>query len=302
MASADAAAEHLRGLLPPDLRAVEIGVICGSGLAGLAALVDPAARVAIPYADIPGFAVPRVAGHPGQLVVGRLGDRVCALLVGRFHWYEGHPLAVNTFPVRVLRRLGASTLVVTNAAGALNPSFAPGTLMVIKDHLNLPGLAGASPLTGPNDDSFGPRFPAMSDAYDPELRKAFFRAAIGSELAVEEGTYVFVAGPSYETRAECRMLRSMGADAVGMSTVPEVVVARHCGMRVFGLSLLTNPVDTTEVPGVKELVLAESRGQPVPEEPKHQTVNHEEVLDTANKVAVALQALMKKAILAFPRQ
>lgn len=163
-----------------------------------------------------------------------LGTRVCALMVGRFHFYEGHSLQTNTFPIRVMRLLGATTLVVTNAAGAINSAFKAGSLMVIKDHLNLPGWAGFSPLIGPNDETFGPRFPAMSEAYDVELRKAFFRAAIGSDLNVEEGTYVFVAGPSYETRAELGALRNMGADAVGMSTVPEVIVARHCGMRVFG--------------------------------------------------------------------
>ncbi len=167
------------------------------------------------FQTIPGFAASKVVGHPGQLVFGFLGSRVCALMVGRFHFYEGHSLATNTFPIRVMRLLGASTLVVTNAAGALNSAFKPGTLMVIKDHLNLPGWAGASALIGPNDDSFGPRFPAMSDAYDKELRKAFFKASLGSALTVEEGTYVFVAGPSYETRAECRALRNMGADAVG---------------------------------------------------------------------------------------
>jgi purine-nucleoside phosphorylase len=205
--------------------------------------------VAIPYADIPGFPLSHVEGHANQLVLGHLGGRAVVAMQGRSHFYEGYSAAEVAFPVRLMQALGVRTLVVSNAAGGLNPDFRTGDLMLVRDHIFLPGLAGHNPLRGPNDASLGPRFPNMGDAYDAELRALAQRVA-GQTL--REGVYVMVAGPSYETPAECAALRALGADAVGMSTCPEVVVARHMGLRVLGISLITNvltgqPVSHQEV-------------------------------------------------------
>ncbi|XP_075773430.1 purine nucleoside phosphorylase isoform X2 [Pelodiscus sinensis] len=217
-----------------------LAIICGSGLGGLADLLkDP---VTFNYKDIPNFPQSTVAGHAGQLVFGTLAGVTCLVMNGRFHMYEGYPLWKVTFPVRIFCLLGAKSLIVTNAAGGLNPGYQVGDIMVIRDHINMPGMAGVNPLTGPNDERFGPRFPAMSDAYDEELRS--LALAVGKELgfgaSLHEGTYCTLGGPNYETVAECRFLHKLGADTVGMSTVPEVIVARHCGLRVFGFSLVTN--------------------------------------------------------------
>ncbi len=203
---------------------------------------------AIPYAEIAGWPVSHVEGHANQLVLGHLAGQPVAAMRGRIHLYEGYSAAEVAFPVRVLRELGIEALIVSNAAGGLNPSFAAGDLMLIRDHIFLPGLAGHNPLAGPNDDALGPRFPSMTGAYDPELRALAQRQG----QTPEEGVYAMVAGPSYETPAEYEALRRMGADAVGMSTCPEVVVARHMGLRVLGISLITNvltgaPVSHDEV-------------------------------------------------------
>jgi purine-nucleoside phosphorylase len=211
-----------------------VGVVLGSGLGAFADALEDATR--LPFSEIPHFPASTVAGHGGALVLGRSGGVAVAVMKGRVHYYEGYPLSDVVFPVRVLGRLGVKTLVVTNAAGAINPAFAPGELMVIEDHVNLLG----NPLLGPNEDALGPRFPDMSEAYDRELRDAAEAACAAAGVKCHRGVYVAMTGPSYETPAEIRMARVLGADAVGMSTVPEVVAARHMGLRVVGLSCLTN--------------------------------------------------------------
>jgi purine-nucleoside phosphorylase len=224
-----AAAVRARTALAPS-----IGLVLGSGLGAFADSLE--GGVAVPYAEIPHFPASTVAGHEGALVVGRSRGIPVAVLKGRVHFYEGYRLDEVVFPVRVLGRLGVRTLVVTNAAGAVNPAFAPGDLMVIEDHVNLLG----NPLLGPNEEALGPRFPDMSEAYDRGLRDAAEAACRGAGARCHRGIYLSIPGPSYETPAEIRMFRTMGADAVGMSTVPEVIAARHMGMRVVGLSCLTN--------------------------------------------------------------
>jgi purine-nucleoside phosphorylase len=228
-----------------------VGLILGSGLSGLAESVADAA--AVRYTDIPHFPQTSVAGHTGRLILGRLEGQRVAVLQGRTHYYEGHSMAHITLPVRVLQVLGIEVLVVTNAAGGLDPAFRAGDVMLIGDHINLVGLAGLNPLRGPNVEQLGPRFPDMSRAYDRELMALARQAAAGAGIALREGVYVCVGGPSFETPAEVHFLRTIGAHAVGMSTVPEVTVARHGGTRVLGLSGITNvapapgatPVETT---------------------------------------------------------
>jgi purine-nucleoside phosphorylase len=246
LARLDEAAAFVRARAP--LRPT-VGVVLGSGLGAFAdTLVD---ATSVPFAEIPHFPASTVAGHRGALVVGRSGDVPIAAMKGRVHRYEGYPLADVVFPIRVLGRLGVRTLVVTNAAGAVNALFRPGELMLIDDHVNLVG----NPLVGPNEEALGPRFPDMSEAYDRTLREAAARACAAAGVVCHRGVYVAMSGPSYETPAEIRMARAMGADAVGMSTVPEVIAARHMGMRVVGLSCLTNmaagivdrPLDHREV-------------------------------------------------------
>jgi purine-nucleoside phosphorylase len=212
-----------------------IGLILGSGLGVLADDIEQAVR--IPFGEIPHFPVSTVEGHKGQLVVGLLEGKTVIALQGRFHFYEGYSLEQVTYPVRVMRELGVQSLLVTNAAGGVNPAFAVGQLMLIRDHIN---FACKNPLMGPNLDEHGPRFPDMSSAYDPEYRRLAKRVAEELGISLAEGTYIWFTGPSYETPAEIRMARLMGADAVGMSTVPEVIVARHAGIRVAGISCVTN--------------------------------------------------------------
>ncbi len=217
-----------------------VAIVAGSGLGGLVHAVSEAER--FPYADIPHFPVSTVAGHAGELIVGSLAGVEVCLMGGRVHFYEGYTMHQVTLPVRVMAGLGARICIVTNAAGGINPDFAVGDIMVIRDHINLPGLAGHNPLRGPNDERWGPRFPDLSNAYSPTLRRLARQSAGALGLTVREGVYAMVAGPNYETPAELRLLRLVGADAVGMSTVPEVLVARHAGVRVLGLSLITNKV------------------------------------------------------------
>ncbi|OGO16119.1 MAG: purine-nucleoside phosphorylase [Chloroflexi bacterium RBG_13_68_17] len=215
-----------------------VGMILGSGLGALAEEVrDP---IVLQAAEIPGWPRPTVEGHAGRVVLGTLQGQAVMLLQGRAHYYEGHAIDRIGMPVRVMRKLGAEILIVTNAAGAVHPDFVPGDLMLIIDHVNLIGMAGLSPLRGPNLDEFGPRFPDMSQAYDRELTKIARQAAGEGGLRLREGVYVCLAGPSFETPADLRFLRGIGVDAVGMSTVPEVTVARHCGMRVLGVSGISN--------------------------------------------------------------
>ncbi len=215
-----------------------VGLILGSGLNPLAEAVEEG--VAIPYGEIPHFPVTSVEGHAGRLILGRLEGQPVAVMQGRAHYYEGYSMAQVTFPVRVLQVLGIEVLIVTNAAGGLNPAFRAGDVMLIKDHINLIGMCGLSPLRGPNLEEFGPRFPDMSEAYDPDLRASAMQAAAQAGVPLHEGVYICLAGPSYETPADLRFLRLIGADAVGMSTVPEVTVARHGGTRVLGLSGISN--------------------------------------------------------------
>lgn len=232
---------------------VEIGLVLGSGLGALAERVEDA--TAIPAAAIAGLPVSTAPGHAGRLVLGRLHGRRVALMQGRLHLYEGWSAQDVALPVYLLRALGADRLVVTNAAGALNPAFAPGSVMLIEDHLN---FTGASPLTGPNDDRLGLRFPDMSRAYDPPLRAAALDAAAKAGIALRRGIYAGIGGPALETSAERRWLRATGADAVGMSTVLEVIAANHAGMKVLGLSAITNAAigGPEQEPDTIEAVLA----------------------------------------------
>ena len=231
----DAVADRIRGVV--DLKP-RVGMVLGSGLGGLADSVESA--VSLPTDQLPGWPRSTVEGHAGRLVLGNLEDVPVCVLQGRVHYYEGHSISRIGLPIRVLQRLGAETLIVTNAAGGVNPSFVTGDIMLITDHLNLIGMAGISPLRGPNLDEFGPRFPDMSQAYDRQLQ-ALARAAAAEEgLTLREGIYLCLAGPAFETPADLRFLRIIGVDAVGMSTVPEITVARHGGMRTLGFSGISN--------------------------------------------------------------
>jgi len=215
-----------------------IGLILGTGLGALAEAVQN--PTSLPYSELPGWPVSTVQGHVGRLVIGELDGQRLLVMQGRIHYYEGYDLSQVTLPVRVMQRLGIEILIVTNAAGAINPDFVPGDVMLITDHLNLAGMAGLNPLIGPNLDSFGPRFPDMSQAYDRELCEIARKVARKNNLLLHEGVYVGLSGPSFESPADLRFLRTAGADAVGMSTVPEVIVARHGGTRVLGFSGISN--------------------------------------------------------------
>ncbi|KAM9296571.1 purine nucleoside phosphorylase-like [Gastrophryne carolinensis] len=219
-----------------------IAIICGSGLGLLADTLTDAKS--FDYTDIPHFPTSTVVGHSGQLVFGTLQGKSCVCMKGRFHVYEGYPLWKVTFPIRVFKLMGVKVLMVTNAAGSLCETYKPGDFMIIRDHINMPGLAALNPLRGPNDDRFGPRFPSLWDTYDHDLRSTALEIArrMGHADIAHEGVYCMVGGPNFESVAEARFLQRLGADAVGMSTAPEAVVAKHCGMRVFGLSLITNRV------------------------------------------------------------
>jgi purine-nucleoside phosphorylase len=213
-------------------------IVLGTGLGGLAdAVTHP---VNIPYAELPDWPVSTVLGHAGRLVTGQLEGRPVLVMQGRVHYYEGYSMAQVVLPVRVFQRLGIEILVVTNAAGAINPEFVPGDVMLITDHLGLAGMMGLNPLIGPNLDEFGPRFPDMSQAYDRELASLARRVAKENLLTLREGVYTGLSGPSFETPADLRFLRAAGADAVGMSTVPEVTIARHGGTQVLGFSGISN--------------------------------------------------------------
>ncbi len=232
---AEEAARYLRDHFQPTPR---VGLILGTGLGQLAERISDA--TVIPYTDIPHFPPVTVAGHAGRLVLGRLGGVLVAALQGRFHLYEGYTPEQVVLPTRTLRRLGAEILMVTNAAGGLAPGQQAGDLLLISDHIGLPTMTGQNPLQGPNDERVGPRFPAMTHAYDAELRGIARQVATGAGMELREGVYAMVSGPTFESPAEVRFLRTIGADAVGMSTVPEVIAARHMGMRVLALSCITN--------------------------------------------------------------
>ncbi len=237
----------------------EFGIILGTGLGSLGASIKVEAE--IPYEEIPGFPASSVESHAGKLLLGTLAGRKVAALQGRFHRYEGYTLQQVTVPVRVLRALGAETLVVSAAVGGMNPLWRLGDVMLIADHIN---LMGDSPLIGPNDEALGPRFPDMSAPYDPSLAAVARRAALELKQVLREGVYVAVTGPALETRAEYRMLRAMGADVVGMSTVPEVIVARHAGMKVLGLVVVTDLClpDALEPADITKIIAAAEAAEP----------------------------------------
>jgi purine-nucleoside phosphorylase len=259
------AAEMLRQLGPVP----EVAIVLGSGLGDFAERVSGATSIG--YARIPHWPVSRIVGHAGQLVLGSVRGRRVAVHSGRVHFYEGHDLRTVTFGMRVMGLLGVPTIVLTNAAGGVNTSFEAGSLMVMEDHIN---LMGANPLMGENDDRFGPRFPDMTDVYSPKLRAAADEASAAVHVAVVHGVYAALHGPSYETPAEIRYLRGIGADAVGMSTVPEAIVARHMGMQVLGISCITN------------------MAAGVLPRPLH----HEEVMETARKVRPKFGALVEEIV------
>lgn len=250
----------------------KIGLILGSGLGSLAdAIENP---IKIPYNVLPHWPVSTVVGHVGQLVLGQLQGQPVVVMQGRAHYYEGYSMAQVTLPVRVMQRLGVRILIVTNAAGGVNPDFEPGELMMLTDHLNLIGMAGLSPLRGPNLDEMGPRFPDMSRAYDLELRGLARQVAKDNGLLLREGIYACLAGPSFETPADLRFLHAIGVDAVGMSTVPEVTVAHHGGTRVLGISGISNKANLDG----------------------NTLTTHEEVLEAGKKIVPQLITLIQDMI------
>lgn len=261
--------EEAADFIAGKMNQAEIGLILGSGLGGLVEQIQDAKT--IPYQDIPHFPVSTVAGHGSRLVGGTIKDKNVIAMQGRFHYYEGYTLAEVTFPIRVMQKLGITTLIVTNAAGGLNPDFKPGDLMLITDHINFMGI---NPLRGKNYPELGPRFPDLTEAYDPALHQLARNTAQSLGIPLQEGVYVWIGGPSYETPAEVKMLQRLGGDAVGMSTVPEVIVANHSGMKVLGLSCITN--------------VAAGLG--------HTKLDHREVVETAQQGGKNLQILVYEII------
>ena len=264
-----AAAEYI--LAQTSLRPT-IGLVLGSGLGDFADTLEEAVR--IPYAQIPHFPTATAPGHTGTLVIGKKCGQTVAALQGRFHYYEGHSMQKLTLPIRVFAAMGIRYLVLTNAAGGANPNYAPGTLMLIKDHIN---FSGANPLIGPNLDTFGPRFPDVSDLYTARLRTAVKEKAAAAGIHLEEGVYMMFTGPNYETPAEVRMAQILEADAVGMSTAPEALVAGHCGMEIIGISCITN-----HAAGVTDAKL-----------------DHSEVLEIAARVHDTFQNLLELILTIF---
>ncbi len=247
----------------------QVGIILGSGLGALATSVE--APTIIPYNEIPEWPVSTVIGHQGHLVLGKFENKEVIVMQGRVHYYEGYSIAQVALPVRVLQRVGIEILIVTNAAGAVNSKFSPGDLMLITDHINLIGMAGLNPLRGPNLDEIGPRFPDMSKAYDRALMEISRKVAVEENIKLQEGVYVSLAGPSFETPADLRFLRIIGADAVGMSTVPEVISAHHGGTRVLGISGISNKANLD--------------GETI--------TTHKEVLEAGEKLAPKLTTLIR---------
>lgn len=268
-----AAAIRRRSSLRPD-----IGLVLGSGLGKLAD--DLGNRAAIPYESIPGWPRATVLGHQGNLVIGEMAGQIVAAQQGRAHYYEGYTMQEVIFPIRVMYSLGVRTVILTNAAGGINPSYQVGDLMLIEDHINLPGMVGANPLMGPNDDQIGERFVSLAQAYDRKLRQRALAAAQENGIPLHSGVYCALSGPSFETPAEIRMIRALGGDAVGMSTVHEVLAARHAGMRVLACSGVTNrAIDTIDTDS---------------------ETNHEEVLAAGKVIVPRLTAILKDVLKNFP--
>jgi len=243
----------------------EIAIVLGTGLGGLVEKMK--VDVTIPYQEIPNFPVSTVKGHAGQLIFGELSGKNVVAMQGRFHYYEGYTMQEVTFPIRVFKAIGVNTVIISNAAGGMNPAFQVGDIMIIKDHIN---LMPSNPLIGKNYDELGPRFPDMSEAYDKSLRELAFAVAKEMGITLQEGVYVSVSGPTFETPAEYKYMRIIGGDAVGMSTVPEVIVARHGNMRVFALSVIT------DLGGMDNVT----------------PVSHEEVLEAAAKAEPKMSGLI----------
>ncbi|EMF0048335.1 purine-nucleoside phosphorylase [Enterococcus hirae] len=260
--------ETTQFILEKGVKEIDFGLILGSGLGELAEEIEEA--IVIPYDQIPFFPTSTVVGHAGQLVYGTLSGKKVLAMQGRFHFYEGHSMQTVTYPVRVMAALKAHSVIVTNASGGVNESFVPGDLMLITDHIN---FTGQNPLIGPNEDEIGPRFPDMSEAYTLTYREVAKEAASRLDLTLKEGVYMGYSGPTYETPAEIRMSRTMGADAVGMSTVPEVIVAAHSGLKVLGISCITNLAAGMQA-----------------------NLNHEEVVETTQRVKQSFKALIKEVL------
>lgn len=263
-------------LMDKTLYRPKIAIICGSGLAGLADLLEN--PDIFDYSDIPNFPMSTVPGHKSRLLFGKLNGIELMLMQGRFHHYEGYPMELCGMPVRVMKLFGIENIIVTNAAGGLNPAFKAGDIMMIRDHINLPGFTGAHPLKGPNDHRFGGRFFALNNCYDRDYRK--MAREVGNEIgmgnSLHEGVYTMLGGPNFETVAELRMLRTCGVDAVGMSTIPEVLVACHCGISVFAFSLITNEC--------------------IVDEDSPESANHEEVIQTAKEKEMTLRSFVSRVV------
>ncbi len=260
--------DYINSKLSDDFAVPEIGIILGSGLGEIAEEIN---GISIPYSDIPGFNSSSVHGHEGKLVIGELCSKTVVAMQGRLHYYEGNTLAEVVYPLRIMKLLGIEKLIVTNAAGGVNTNFIPGDLMIIEDHIN---LLGNNPLIGKNIDEFGLRFTDMTYAYDKTLISLLEESAKELKISLKKGVYTAMSGPTYETPAEVRMLRILGADAVGMSTVPEVITANHMGVKVLGISCITNMAA-----GILD-----------------QPLNHAEVIETANRVKTDFKALVKAVI------
>lgn len=267
---AENAARTIRARTAVDAK---IAIVLGSGLGGFADEFQDS--VSLPYREIPGFVSSTAEGHVGSLVIGKVGAVPVMAMQGRVHSYEGYTLEEVTFPIRTFKLLGVNTLILTNAAGGIDVQLSQGSLMVISDHLNLMGM---NPLRGPNDERFGPRFPDLSEVYSRELQELASEEARALDITVRRGIYAALAGPSYETPAEIHMLRAFGADAVGMSTVPEAIVARHMGMKVLGISCITNMAA-----GISE-----------------NPINHAEVMETGQKVREKFTQLLRRVIAKLP--
>ena len=278
------ASKYLKGRLEEcNIPFPLVGIICGSGLSGLSSALTStdSKSLTVSYSEIPGFPNVTVVGHSGEVVFGMLEGVPTICFRGRFHSYEGHDMNTVVLPVRVMRMLGVKVLLVTNAAGGLNTTYEIGDIVCINDHFALPMLVGKNPLMGHNDDALGPRFPPTSNMYDTTLQQLYETAVSSLEFTTfcqSNGTYCFVSGPMYESKAECRFLRSIGGDTVGMSTVPELLAAHHCGIKVLCLSLVTNKVVTETV------------------ETEAQHASHGEVIDSVNKRSKQIQTLVKEII------